>query len=82
MVQPNEYQDNAFDQALTYKIEFDLAKKGPITNLMVEYTKMLEVEHGQASFKWYQTDDKNDAKQRNYLKVSRYLRWKITLYKW
>ena len=49
MVQPNENQGNAFDPAFIYKIEFDPAKKAPMANLMVEYTKMLEVEDNQAS---------------------------------
>ena len=49
MVQPNEYQGNAFDPALTYKMEFDPAKKALMANLMVECTKMMEVEDDQAS---------------------------------
>ena len=32
MVQPNEYQGNAFDSALTYEINFDSAKKAPMAN--------------------------------------------------
>ena len=49
MVQPNEYQGNAFDPALTYEMEFDPNKKALMANLMVEYTKMMEVEDDNAS---------------------------------
>ena len=44
MVQSNEYGGNAFDPVLTYEMEFDPAAKAPMANLMVEYTKMMEVE--------------------------------------
>ena len=37
----NKYIGNAFDPALTYEMEFDLEKKAPMVNLMVEYTKMM-----------------------------------------
>ena len=49
MVQLNEYQCNAFDPAFTYEMEFDPAKKAPMANLMVVYTKRMEVDDDQAS---------------------------------
>ena len=44
MVQINEYQGNPFEPALTYEMDFDPEKKAPMANLMVEYTKSMEVE--------------------------------------
>ena len=44
MIQPNKYQGNAFDPAVTYGMEFDAIKNAPMVNLMAEYTTMMEVE--------------------------------------
>ena len=48
MVQSNVYGGNAFDPVLTYEMEFDPAAKAPMANLMVEYTKNMEVEDSTA----------------------------------
>ena len=44
MVQPNKYQGNPFEPVLTYEMDFDPEKKAPMANLLVEYTKSMEVE--------------------------------------
>ena len=44
MVQPNDYQGNPFEPALTYEMDFDPEKKAPMANLLVEYTKSMDVE--------------------------------------
>ena len=49
MVLPNDYACSAFDPALTYEMEFDLSKKAPMANLMVEYTKQMDVDDDDAS---------------------------------